>query len=120
IVASHQQTIDTTVKTLVVGNPENTLPNDTTTTGVKKTIVGNAIKRDNVWSGLPPHTRFGVPSWISVPSSKLDSNILSPHFITGYIEAAGRTRIFYINELGNIASKVSDDNGQTWKLDEVV
>jgi hypothetical protein len=115
-VVEWQNKINTTPKILVVGDSTTVSASDISS---KKTIIGNAYKKQNGnYNNLPPFIRFGAPNWdYENFTDFIDKNINTQHSITGYIDAYKRIRVFYMDSNGNIASKVSDNYGDTWRAD---
>ena len=122
-----QQTINTTAKRLVVGDPT-TIPQAdyiNTPTSPAKTVLANVYRRKNgTFNNLPVFRRFGLSAGEVIDTETyqqaFDKNITTLHHTTAYFDAFQRLRVFYINEKGLIAAKVSEDYGQTWKTDGAI
>lgn len=119
-----QEEINKQPKILVVGNPNDLSPSETGGTYIK-TIIGNAKENNNgTYVILKPYLRPGSEEdliWDENNPPKmtysLDENITIPHTAHGYVDLSGNIRIFYINRDNKIESKVSENCGDTWRID---
>lgn len=115
-----QKYIDEKPKILVIGDP-NSVPLEEYSQPPQKTIIGNARYSNGVWVNLPPYTNFSELSIDSPGKEKeiatKENNIKVRYFISSYVDRYGRIRMYYYNELFNIACKISTDKGLTWSND---